>query len=222
MKLTVLNQHLAFYQQNGFIEFEDVISLEDLEKLTTEIDLKLAKRLEIPSNKLIKTPSYDIYRKGRDLFRDSDLIKSYSLKRNYAEIAKTLSNSNSLRIAYDQAIYSNKVSENPLMEMASLEEISSFQGIVCGLIIRLNDIEDSEELAFLPSKKGNITFFKPNTPLPLKYLFDKKNKFFMIVYSMIKSIYKLNEHDPNKNYLKKFGYVFGDLLKDKFHPVVIQ
>ncbi len=221
MKISVLNQHQAFFQQNGFIEFEEVLSIEAIDILTQEIDNLLAKRLEIPTFKLIKKTSYDLYRNGRDLFRDSALIKSYSLKRNFAEIAKTLSCTNSLRLAYDQAIYSNKVSDNPLMEMASLEEISSFQGILLGLIIRLSDQEDNEGLAFLPSKKGNVTFFKANTPIPLKYIFDQKEKFFMIVYSKVKSIYKLNEDDPNKNYLKKFGYVFGDLLRDKYHPILI-
>ena len=100
----------------------------------------------------------------------------------------------------------------------------SFQGGVCYLLIKL-DNNIALDSSNLPKKQGSLIFFKSSDSensslINLEDLYSRSHKFLLIGYGDIKTLYKLNKNDPNLNYLKNFGYSFGDKLKDEFHPVV--
>jgi len=207
MKFLVLEKEIKYFHENGFIEFDEILSTQELEKLEKEIDNLMLK--EKNSSPL------DSYKAGRDLFRKSDFIKKIALNRNFSSIIKTLSKKRKLRLIFDQAIYSK--GKNPFDEMISVDEIYSFQGLICAILLKI-DGNSSASSNYLPKKKNNSMFYKSSSPINFEGIYSEPQKFFLLAYGDAKTIYKLNHLDPNGNFLKQFGYNFGDILKDEFHP----
>ncbi|NGX44388.1 MAG: hypothetical protein KR126chlam5_00551 [Candidatus Anoxychlamydiales bacterium] len=214
MKYLILDSQINFFQENGFIEFENIFPQEKIQIIENEIDtiFKSKKNLDF----------FKQYIAFRDLFRKSSIIKKITLDKSIASIAKTLSNRSSLRLLFDQTFITNK--KNLFESFKTINDVISFQGAVCYAVIKLdsNTTIDSNNL---PKKQGSLTFFKSSLaenhmPLNLKDLYSNSHKFLLIAYGDIRTLYKLNKNDPNLNYLKNFGYSFGDKLKDEFHPVV--
>ncbi|NGX49758.1 MAG: hypothetical protein K940chlam5_01362 [Candidatus Anoxychlamydiales bacterium] len=214
MKYLILDSQINFFQENGFIEFENIYPKEEIQIMENEIDtiFKSTKNLDF----------FKQYIAFRDLFRKSSIIKKLTLDKNIASIARTLSNRSSLRLLFDQTFITNK--KNLFESNKTINDVISFQGAVCYAIIKL-DSSAAIDSNNLPKKQGSLMFFKSldsdNHPLiNIEDLYSCSQKFLLIAYGDIKTLYKLNKNDPNLNYLKNFGYSFGDKLKDEFHPVV--
>lgn len=214
MKFLILDSQINFFEENGFIEFENVFPKEKLQILENEVDtiFKSKKNLNF----------FEQYIAFRDLFRKSSIIKKIVLDKNLASIVKAISNKSSLRVLFDQTFLTNK--QNLFESSITINDLISFQGAVCFLLIKLdNNIALSSNP--LPKKMGSLMFFKSSTSIDtpqinLKDLYSNFQKFLFIGYGDVKTIYKFNKKDPNLNYLKNYGYSFGDRLKDEFHPIV--
>ncbi|MBN2479219.1 MAG: hypothetical protein JXA94_03240 [Parachlamydiales bacterium] len=213
MKYLVLDSQINFYKEKGYIEFEEILKEEEILALENEIEILLKNQLgDLESASFMQR-----YLAGRDLFRKSEFIKKISLRKNLASIAANLNNKKSLRIGYDQAIFS--IGKNPFEDMVSLDNISAFQGLICAVIIKL-DSNEATTNSYLPSKRSNCIFVKNSFGINFEGIFANEQKFFMITYADLKTIYRLNKKDPCVNSLKKFGYVFGDVLKDEYNPII--
>src|SRR3990167_10305925 len=94
MSFLILDSQINFFKENGFIEFEDILSLEDLNKIEKEISIIL--------NKI--DSSEKIYN-SIDLFRKSNILKKITLSTQLASIAANLSKKNLLKIGFDFALY---------------------------------------------------------------------------------------------------------------------
>ncbi|HEU64385.1 MAG TPA: hypothetical protein ENH96_03230 [Chlamydiae bacterium] len=214
MKFLIPDSQINFFQENGFIEFENIFPQERIQIIENEIDTLFKSITDLDFFKQ--------YIAFRDLFRKSLIIKKLVVDKNLASIAKTLSNRSSLRLLFDQTFITNK--KNLFENSKTLNDVISFQGAVCFSLLKLdNNIAISSNN--LPKKQGSLMFFKSsvseNHPLiNMEDLYTGSQKFLLIGYGNIKTLYKLNKEDPNLNYLKNFGYSFGDKLKDEFHPVV--
>jgi len=240
MNYSVSKEHLDFFYHHRFIEFEDLLSTEEADLLKKNLDESIAKRLNLSPNDLIDLSPFETYKAGRDLFRDNPTIKKFSLKRKFAEITSQLMKKKPIRIAYDQALYSPAThypqSNLPKLfsEDVTLAEISCFQGLVCGLILCLNETRPSQNInasvdktlpTLLPiaQKKGNGVFFKPDTPLSLFQLFQETyQNHLLIAFGEDNLVYKLQSNDPNSHTLKNEGYVFGDKLNASTHPLIFR
>ncbi len=201
MKYTILDAHIKYFQENGYIEFEDILSIPTLEKAKNDLE-----------KKSIITASSDACK--RDLFRKSEIIKKIALNKTICFILKNLTKKQNFRLAFDQLILTQ---QNPFNETFSLNSLSSFQGLIGGIII---NIEPKSLILNDLNKKTNSVFIKSSIPINIKNIFLDSDVFLLIAYGELKTIYKRNLKDPNTNYLKQFGYNFGDVLKDNLHPIV--
>ena len=235
MRFEISQQQLNFFVKHGYIEFENLILQEDAKRLSQALDQTLERR----SAGLIdeKTP-LTLYANGRDLFRDSPYIRSFATRRKLSMVASQLIQKNSIRLAFDQAIRtgrnnltSQQIFPHIYAERTRLDQISCFQGLYLALIISLNydnkdreediRIEEIDQLIPYPRKFGRCLFIRRDIPLYLEPLFQRTDRsFYLIAYAQPKTLYILNENDPNTQILKKLGYAFGDHLKDEFHPIV--
>lgn len=203
MRFGVAPEHLEFYYQNHFIEFEDLLSEEEASDLKEKIDKAPVKR---------------------DLFRTDPGIKKIVLRHKLAEIASNLMKTKPLRIGYDMLL---KSGDNPFKEPTTLEEMSCFQGVVCGFVLSLTDEANelmekgASPICPLPQKKGSGVFFTPETSLSFEKLFSLPDQtHLLIVYVIEKAVYQLAEDDPHTHDLKKLGLGFGDKLQNETHPIV--
>lgn len=199
MKYIVDNRHREFFAKNGWIEFEEIFPISATGKLLE------AARGVVKSRTRVKNP--DVLLHGHDIWRENSVVKNATCSRTLAEIASELTETKPLRLSYDQLLEQRQTPN-------SLEQICSLQGTVCGLLIALQD-GDEEHLL---SKRGNGLFLSTTTELPKL----SEGYFLLIVYSVVNARYISVESDPHTNYLKRFGYSFGDRLLDKHHPVLFR
>ncbi|MFA6119298.1 MAG: hypothetical protein WCT85_02855 [Parachlamydiales bacterium] len=208
MKYLILESQIKFFQESGFIEFENIFSSEEMQKLKNEID------------NYFKNSSTDFlqsYKSTRDLFRSSEFIRKFVLNNRIVSIVKNLTNRNQLRLCFDQAIYSN--GSNPFDDKVLIDDFFTFQGLLCLVVIKMDDTIFNDH-TFLPKTKNNSVFLKPGSYLNFNGIFEVPQKYLLIGYSDFKTIYKPNSTDPNGYNLKQLGYTHGDTLKDKTHPVI--
>jgi len=217
MKYLILDSLIKFFDENGFIEFNNVFSSNDLEMLNLEID-KL---------NLFRHPSFiENFKNSRDLFRKSNNFKKIILNNKIISIIKSLSKEVQFRLALDQVMFTKD--KNPFDEKVEVNDFFSLQGLFLIFIVRLDEsildpnlsINEVKEEDILPKKRGSIMFLKNTSFLNFKSMFEKPQKFLIVGFSNFNTLYKIAKKDPNPNFLKTLGYNFGDSLKNSTHPIV--
>lgn len=216
MQFTLASAHQDFFTQHQYIEFENVFSLEEMQSLQSAIQEVLVKR----EKKIIETRSpKELFKVGRDLWRDHPDIKKVVLHKRLAKIASPLFRQPIIRIAYDQALISEIPGEPIFSEPFSLQKVSCFQPIAGAVILRLS--YDLTPPPLLPQKIGSALFVGPNFPIPWSsFLQNTPSSFFLIAYSTERTVYVLEKQDPHTHALKQLGYGFGDLLEERTHPII--
>lgn len=236
MRWTVSNQHFDFFLQNRFIEFEGLLNEKQIEELTSLCERGLCKRLHCAKESLMKKSPDAIYLKGHDLFRESAELQKLECLPKLAAIAAELTRETHLRLGYDQILKSTtkeiSSSETAFLKWfskpPSIEQISSLQGVICGLLICLNDetCEPQEEKTIeikcpLPRKAGSATFIHPSLALPINQLYTSNQAIYLLItYIGPRAVYIHQENDPHTHHLKALGYGFGDKLQEKHFPTV--
>ena len=212
MRFSTNRRHHTFFHRYKYIEFNDLLTQEEA---------------YIFSQRLTKTLQYVDY----DIWRYNRFNKQFILHSKFAEIASNLTKIRPIRIAFDQLFYTLKDSDL-LTNSLSLNEISCIQGIICGCILSLPRLLNKYPSSIFkenhftsnpiaPQKIGNGVFFTPDLPLNFDYLIHTPNTLqLLIVYAEYKSLYTYQKINPYTHTLKKFGYVFGDRLKNSTHPVL--
>jgi len=210
MRYLILDSQINFYKEHGYIEFEDILSEEECEILKNEIGYILEKE------NITNLDPKEVYKRSRDLFRKSEKIKKFTLNRKFASIASSLSGIGKLRIAFDQTFFFMK--KNIFEKNGPITNINSLQGIVNFMLLKLDDSEP-KKIGIFPKKKCGCVFIKSKTLLDFDDLFSNE-EFFLIAYGDLKTVFNPNHKDPNVNFLKQFGYSYGDTLKDATHPIL--
>ncbi len=219
---TLRNQHFNFFYQKGFLELEDLLTEEESALLRQEISRVLALRNGVKEDEVEKLSPALRIKKGRDLWRDSPFLSSLIHKKTLGSFASALTKKFPLRFAFDQWVGNGFFSSEP----ATLERMSSIQGLACGLLFNLgsplNDPSQppsEEKKGYLfPSLPRNGSYLHPTHPID--YRSHEKGSFYLLVYSQAKAMYAPNPKDPCNNQLKQLGYTSGDSLKDCDHPIV--
>lgn len=163
-------------------------------------------------------PHPDFHAEGRDSWRKSPALQTFIL-RKLAPIAFALTGKKQLRLGLDQWISS----ENRPTQAAPIKELFSIQGFAIGAILAPNPtiLNRRMELGIipLPSKAENVLFFRPELILDWPHV---KDDLYLVLFTLPNAVYIHNPKDPLTNQLKSFGYAIGDLLKNEFHPLIVQ
>ncbi|MDB6081004.1 MAG: hypothetical protein JWO53_276 [Chlamydiia bacterium] len=186
----------AFFENHGFIEFEGLVSDEQLAVL---------KR----------------HKGTRDVSRKDPQIEKIVKSAVFSKLASQLSLKKLLRFGYDE-VYELPIQRSGVQ---TLEEANSIRGLVCGLMICIDGESDQaiNGLPFnpFPKKPGNIILFLPTLAWDFDTLTEStKQKFLLITYAGSRAMYVYEERDPYLHELKKLGYVFGDRLSQTCHPIL--
>jgi hypothetical protein len=210
MTITLTSQQTSFFNKNGFLELEGLLSSIETKKYHLAILESLEKR---------KSKNFIV--QGRDLWRESATLKSLVCSRKLSNIALMLTGKPAVRLACDQW-FSPAYS---LAKPASLKDLLSVQGILCGMIIQLQpgNFEIPEKVSPLgllpfPKEQGSVLLIKPSLLLNWPSI-SAQLGLYLVVYSESAAVYIQNEQDPAGTELKHLGYGYGDRLNNDNHPV---
>ncbi len=241
MKLAIAKEHRDFFQKQGFIEFEDFLSQNDLILFDRAINQALSQRIKTFQEKGEQVASEQLFLRGRDLWRSDEELRTLVCQSRFARIVSELIEKKPLRLGYDQlfpSLYptslrkaSSSIYTGFIQQTTTLNEISCLQGIVCGLMLALfasnpenqemGQVKESEGVDIFPHRPGQVIFFQPHIPINLTYLYQHSGqRFLLIVYTQSLACYQLQVQDPHTHFLKHLGYIFNDRLSDKLNPIV--
>lgn len=212
MHWTVSTQHKDFFQENHSIIFDELINEETLILLKEDLRHEIQKL----------GPNAFAY-SGKDLCSKITSLNKFCSNKQWAKIFGELSLQKNIRFGYTQVFYPQKTSSISLKNelyppSCTIQEASSIQGCLGGILFPLNDAA-SQEIA----KPGSALFFNKNYLIPFDvFSKDETAIFLMIVYCEKNSVYVHNINDPQTTYLRSFGYNYGDRLNDKINPLVYQ
>ena len=232
MKFAVASEHREFFNKNGYIQFADVLTPEQLQGLSRDLKQALVNRLQLASHyELERLSTANVFLKGRDLWRELPAIRKTISSPSLLDMAWEFLQVKPLRIGDDQYLpRSSRIStvvgkptlyEQLLAVQASLSEISSIQGTVCGWLLCINSEAKEESVGVVPSTPGHGVFFSADYPIPFDQL-DPNSDFFMITYALQKSVYIHNENDCLGTLFREQGCNYGDKLTDKLNPIVLR
>lgn len=242
MKFAIAKEHKDFFYKHGWIEFENFVSPEQLLLINAAVDQALADRLKIPLHKLPLHPSETFFLHGRDLSRSIAELRSFVLQARFSEIASELLEKKPLRLGYDQLFPArfnypdfsiNQKSKKPyqsfIEQAATIEEVSSLEGVLGGLMICLKkESKQNSHTKFepngidiFPKLPGQVIFFGPSTLINWNNLYSHEgHRFYLIVYAQLTTLYQLKSRDSHAHYLKQLGYIINEKLTDKLNPIV--
>ncbi|MBS0624995.1 MAG: hypothetical protein JSS32_02985 [Verrucomicrobia bacterium] len=224
MNPMISSQQAHFYLQNGYIEFESLLSPTECETLETQVKQALRARLKKDPSRF---PASQLYASGRDLWREIEPLKTLLLSRRMTSVALGLANKPSLRLGCDQWIPGVYEWSGP----AKTKDLFSLQGLACILLIRINTPAEGETphptfrqepgLVPIPSSRGNALIVHPNLLLnfPKMALYSPAD-LYLAAYTFPSAVYIHNQADPANHLLKQMGYNFGDTLINQHHPLI--
>lgn len=225
MKYRIDNSHREFYSQNGWIELEDLLTPEDLIAINQGVDEVLAKREKVSLDRLQRLGSQSLFLAGRDIWRENAGLKKWICGRRLSEFAAEIAGTRPLRLAFDQ-VYTYVPGSTRLGDSCppsgSLKALTSFQGLVCGLIICLKCAPDAPP-SFFPIKPGNGLCFSPDLDLNIEQIYrGPEQRYLLIGYGKPVTLFIHQSQDQHAKALKELGYHYGDRLLDSIHPIVIR
>lgn len=202
MKFSLAKEHYDFFQKNYFVEFEGMITQDQIDLIRRKIKRK--SRHDTPQ---------ELYLDNHDLWRSSEPIKKAIFHKRLLSILADLTSEKPLRIGHDQYLPKGFSGE------FSLSEMSSFQGLVGGYLICLESSEPKEEPLPFSTEKGNVIFLHMDCTLDFSQL---QGDHLLVSVLNKKPIYRFNEADLHTHSYKKLGYVFGDKLQELDFPTVLR
>lgn len=237
MKVAISSEQRRFFQKNQAVELEEYLSKENLLQLNKLVDEVLAVRLSCEAEKLSKVNPEKLFLAGRDLWREKEELQKRICYPGWAEVASQLTEQTPVRIGYDQLFFSrpalltapdvHDAYRNLLWKPGTLEEISCFRGLLCGLMICLQNDQPASEpietISIFPQNAGNAVYFSPSASIDFSPLWKRKGeRYLLIAYAQAKATYIIQPKDPLTHLMKQYGYVVGDYLKEKLNPTLFR
>ena len=243
MKFAIAKEHRDFFQKKGMIEFEDLLSSDQLALLNRTIDEALLTRLHQPQGHLKFQLSEALFLEGRDLWRSNEQLRKLVCQPRFAEITSELIEKKPLRLGYTQFFPSNYevqygreykgIYRHFIQQNIDLQSVSCLENVACGLMLCLgrNDPvkieqpdfkeEDEKGIDVFPWQPGQVVYFQPEVPVDWQKLSRHSGfRFHLIVFTEAYSHYLLRPEDPHTHFLKHQGYIFNGKLVDRLHPIV--
>jgi hypothetical protein len=194
VRFEIAEHQINCFNEFGFIEFENVIPLSVIDKW----------------NK----PSC----RGPNLRKTDPLIHEILIKPFFPKMAASLLRKQQVRLLFDQVVTSSKENSKFFNEPHTLQEISCFQDVEIGAIFPVFLTTDKLPANPFPQNLQNILFIRSDYPLNWKELFSP-HRYVLLTFGSQRSVYIYNQNDPHTHSLKKFGYGFGDNLKQEDCPL---
>ncbi|MDD9267310.1 phytanoyl-CoA dioxygenase family protein [Paenibacillus sp. GCM10023248] len=106
MSSVISPEHIAFYEQNGFVQVDGILLPAEIEELTSAMEEAMSER----SDRAVATDEskgayYRVLNQKVNVWRDHGTMAKYSLHARIAEAAKALSGASGVRLFHDHALW---------------------------------------------------------------------------------------------------------------------
>ncbi|MBI2742844.1 MAG: hypothetical protein HYX48_02895 [Chlamydiales bacterium] len=222
MQVFLTPQQRSFFINNKCIELEMILPENELLALKNSAENLLAKRLHVAPEKLLQKPSADLFKEGRDLWRDDVSVKRTFISSRVVQMAAALFQADSLRVGFTHYLIAGADGHSPFPSTPiALKEICSFNNPLGAVLIKVDETPSPiSEQCPLPQAMGAALFVSADYKFSFDLLFQTPGqKFYMIFFAPQRAVYILQKNDPLTHLLKKSGYAFGDALQDSTHPL---
>lgn len=223
MQFTITGEHRYYLEKHRYIELQQILSDLKLEELKRA--LKAAMRSRLGDNwKLERTET--LFVEGHDLHCTNDNLQRILSQRTWVSAFSELLDCRPMRLGFDQylppslskAPSANEPYRDFLSHNYSIDEASCIKGIAGALLICL---EPPTSETTLPKNPGDATLFLPNFSIPFSDLTKPgAGTYLLVTYADAISLYVPNKNDPHIHTLKRWGYGFGDKLKEPHYPII--
>lgn len=217
MKYSITKEQRFFFENNLFIEFEELLSESDISLMLQSIE----KVLQVPLEKV-----GDLFLHGRDLALLDEKLRKVLFSQHLGQIALALSMSKTLRFGFDQLYAGPKKGQQGQGSFSCLNEESCVRELSCALMICLRGTvaeKKSSEGGIdpFPTKPGSGIFFLPSVACdPAALQWHEGQLFLLLTWAKERALYVFEPRDFHTHKLKKLGHVFGDRLTSKYHPII--
>lgn len=229
MKYAVAPEQRRFFERHHSIVFEGLLSQEQVAALKAGIIHTLGLRLDVREEELHQATAQQIFTAGHDIWRTHASVKKIALQQALGELMYELCDERPIRIAYDQLLPAlrnvpfrgaePKTYADLIVKEATLESISSVQGILGGIFICIEP--PHQPLEGWPAQPGDALIASKEYWIHLHKLQELSGAlFYLLAYSKDKGVYVLKPADPHTHALKQAGYIIGDRLIEKLNPIV--
>jgi hypothetical protein len=211
MKFSISSEQRDYFTKHRFIPFSHLLNEGELSDLNQAIDAVLE---SAPKGFAL-----------RDLWRSNPQIKKIVCSKRLLQLAFELIQKKPLRLAFDQLIMEARKSSNEvqILEQGSFQDISCINNLQGLFILCIRDNESKENAELFEFHAGDGVFITPDAPFPFDTLTPSPHKRYLIIaYGSNYSQYLFEERDPYCHFLKNLGYVFGDKLNDRLHPLLLR
>ena len=219
MRVVVAGEQISFFERFGYLELESFFTEKETAHLASAVEEEMERRKKKSPSALLDDPSL-LY--GYDLAVSCEKIRKELFSLRLAKAAFSLVRKKPLRYAFDTFW---KIPEFSIS--SSLEDISSVTPLLISAVIALESQRDEVaavsvpfEYRSFPQHKGSVAFIASKTVITTSSSFP--GRYLVIAYSAGQLMYRLQSQDPNTHFLKRYGYVFGDTLKETTHPVLFR
>jgi hypothetical protein len=216
MQFAIVGDHRDHFQQEGYVEFEAVLS-----------DQEIAQARQALAASLPRKPrsAWECLQFGRDLWRSHSFLRKTACARRLGRVAADLAESGPLRLAYDQLLgfgggrHASESQAAFFRTPWSLREKSAFQTVICGLVVALTDSPATSPQ--LPRIAGHGVYLRADRAFDWSELLTLSGaEYWLFVYGIDKLVYIVNLADPHAHRPKDYGYGIGDRLRDVDYPLV--
>ena len=223
MRLALTADHKEFFLKNNYIEFEGLLTPEQVAILKKNAEEALASRLKLNPSRLKDQPTKELFQAGYDLWRGSAAVKKTVHKKEFALLASELFQTIPIRCAFDQYISTALRSASPFPETLTLQESSCLSPLAGALVLPLDDLMKPIPSFPMPMNAGSGLFIAPALEMPWPELFAAPNFSFLIIgYSGARTLFAPDTRDPRAVNVKMLGYVFNENLNDAKHPILLR
>lgn len=207
MRIYVSGSQQGYFATHHSLEILDMFADINYPLVLAAVNLALEERITPPFKE-------SIFLKGRDLWRDSGLIKKILSQRDVGEVAAQLIEQRPLRLAFSDLVAHPQIKQTFFDQWPKnipLKDWVAFQGPVIGALVEF-DQEDSK-LRYLSGE------FRFTEELKKEY----SGKLVMLaVYTDISGRYVNNTLDPLSSHFRRLGLSRGDKFKDNLFPIVVR
>ncbi len=216
MRFKITGQHRKVFESQKYITFENSLPSTLLEEASLQADTILSARLH---RMIDNVSSPELFKVGRDLWRQNATIKRLVQNRTLAQLAGGLFGKKTLHLAFAQLLRTTSRIGFPGLTACPLQQISCIHPLAGAALIRLSGTNTSSPL--LPTQPEDVVFLTPDLPIPWEIFFQEPHhSFLLIAYAPPRAQYLLNKQDVHTHDLKKLGYGFGDAICPPHHPIL--
>lgn len=225
MQFIITGEHRYYLEKHRYLELQQILSDAKLEELKKAI--KDAMRARLGDNWKLER-SETLFVEGHDLHCTNEALQRILSQRPWVAAFSELFDCRPMRLGFDQYMPSNRTKtpsgEEPYRDFLnhnySIDESSCIKGIAGGLLICL---EAPTSETTLPNKPGDATLFLPDYAIPFAELNNPgSGTYLLVTYADAISLYVPNKNDPHIHTLKRWGYGFGDKLKEPHYPIIFR